>query len=91
MSDQGEFYSSTKRACENLIENYSKKYGLKYSVLRYGSIYGTRSNNFNAIYNFIYQGINSNLIKRKGLGNEIRNYINARDAAKITFNILTKI
>ena len=89
-SSQGEFYSSTKRSCENIIENYSKKYGLKFSILRYGSIYGTRANSLNAIHNFILQGIKNNKITRKGLGNEIRSYINVKDAAKITYEILNK-
>jgi len=90
ISSQGEFYSSTKRSCENIIENYSKKYGIKFSILRYGSIYGTRTNSLNAIYDFILQGIKNNKITRKGIGNEIRNYINVRDAAKVTHEILAK-
>ena len=90
ISNQGEFYSSTKRACENIIQNYAKKYGIKFSILRYGSIYGTRTNKLNAIYNFIYQGVKKKIIIRKGLGNELRNYINAKDAAKITYKILKK-
>ena len=90
ISNQGEFYSSTKRACENIIQNYSKKYGIKFSILRYGSIYGTRANKLNAIYNFIHQGVKKKIITRKGTGNELRNYINSRDAAQITYNILKK-
>ena len=90
ISSQGEFYSSTKRSSENIIENYSNKYGIKYSILRYGSIYGTRTNKLNAIHNFILQGIRDNKIIRPGMGNEIRNYINVKDAAKITYEILKK-
>ena len=90
ISSQGEFYSSTKRSSENIIENYSNKYGLKFSILRYGSIYGTRTNSLNAIHNFILQGMYTKKIVRKGLGNEVRSYINVKDAAKITHKILDK-
>lgn len=90
MSSQGGFYSSTKRSSENIIENYSKKFGIKYSILRYGSIYGARSNRDNAIYDSIYQGIKRKKIVRKGVGNEIRSYINVKDAAKITLEILNR-
>ncbi len=90
ISSQGEFYSSTKRSTENIIENYSNKYGIKFSILRYGSIYGTRANQLNAIHGFIKQAIKKKIITRVGLGNEIRNYINVKDAAKITYEILKK-
>ena len=90
ISSQGEFYSSTKRSTENIIENYANKYGIKFSILRYGSIYGTRTNQLNAIHSFIKQAIKNKKIIRAGLGNEIRNYINVKDAAKITYEILKK-
>ena len=82
------FIAQPKDQVKNIIEDYSKKFGLKFSILRYGSIYGTRSNRFNAIYDLISQGIKK--IIRKGAGNEIRNYIHVKDAAQITLNILNK-
>ena len=33
-----EDFCTTKRSCENLIEDYTKNYGIKFSILRYGSI-----------------------------------------------------
>lgn len=90
ISKQGGFYSTTKRSCENLIEDYSKKYGINYSILRYGSIYGVGSGTKNAIYNLIYQGIKKKKIIREGTGNEIRNYINVVDASNLTYEILKK-
>lgn len=90
ISKQGGFYSTTKRSCENLIEDYSKKYGIKFSILRYGSIYGVGSGTKNAIYNLIYQGIKNKKILREGTGNEVRNYINVVDASNLTYQILKK-
>ncbi|SVE64703.1 uncharacterized protein METZ01_LOCUS517557, partial [marine metagenome] len=71
LSTQGGFYSSTKRSCENIIEDYANKYGLKFTILRYGSIYGSRSNSFNALHNFVYQGLRFKKIERDGKGDEI--------------------
>ena len=83
-SEQGGIYRTTKQSCELLIENYSKKYGLKYTNLRFGSLYGPRANKFNFINNIIYQALNKRTMIRNGDGKEIRNYINVIDAAKYT-------
>jgi UDP-glucose 4-epimerase len=87
---RGGFYSSTKRTCESLIENYREKFNINYTILRFGSIYGLRANYFNIIHNLIVQGLKGNKIKRDGDGMEIRNYINVKDAAKICVKILNK-
>ena len=89
-SSQGGFYSASKRACESIIENYSDKYNLKYSILRFGALYGLRSNHFNTINNFILEAINKKKITRDTLGKEVRNYINAKDASKIVLKLLKK-
>ena len=89
-SKQGGFYSSTKRSCESLIENYREKFNINYTILRFGSIYGLRANYFNIIHKFIVQGLKSHKIERDGNGMEIRNYINVKDAAKICVEILNK-
>ena len=89
-SKQGGFYSTTKRTCESLIEDYSQKYNINYIILRFGSLYGLRANNLNSIHKLIYQGFKYKKIEREGNGLEIRNYINAKDAAKICEEILKK-
>ena len=89
-SEQGGVYSTTKRSCESLIENYSSDYNINYTILRFGSLYGLRANYFNAIQKLIIQGIKHKKIKKEGKGKEIRNYINVEDAAKICVKILKK-
>lgn len=89
-SQQGGFYRGSKQAAEILIENYNKIYGLKYTILRYGSLYGKRANNFNFINNVIKQAITEGKIERKGDGNEIRDYINVLDAARSSVEILVE-
>ena len=87
-SEQGGFYSTTKLASEMLIERYSNKFKLKYTIIRFGSLYGENSNHFNTIKNLINQGIKSNIIKRHSLGNEIRNYIHVKDTVRLCLKLL---
>ena len=87
-SDLGSFYRSTKQSCELLIENYFEEYSLNYTILRYGSLYGKRANKFNFIRNAITQALKEGKIDRKGDGNEIRDYIHVKDAAKVSVEVL---
>ncbi len=88
-SEQGSFYRSSKQASELLIENYQKVYNVNYSILRFGSLYGRRSNNFNFIRSIIRQALLEGKIQRKGNGDEIRDYINVSDAARASVEILS--
>jgi len=87
-SDHGSFYRSSKQSCELFIENYSKEYGLEFTIIRYGSLYGERANNFNFIKNCIRQALMEGRIVRKGDGEEIRDYVNIIDAAKASTDVL---
>jgi UDP-glucose 4-epimerase len=88
-SELGSFYRSSKQACELIIENYFDEYNLNYTILRYGSLYGRRANQFNFIRNAVTQALLENKIDRKGDGNEVRDYIHVKDAAKASVKILT--
>jgi len=87
-SEHGGFYRSTKQSSELLIENYQKLYGLNFTTLRFGSLYGRRANEFNWIYNIIRQALTEGKMQREGDGEEIRNYIHVRDAAQACVDIL---
>jgi UDP-glucose 4-epimerase len=89
-SDKGSFYRSSKQSCELFIENYEKLYGLKYTNLRYGSLYGPRSDERNAIYRMLKQAICDGKITREGDGEEIREYIHVQDAARLSADILAE-
>ena len=89
-SKAGYFYKSSKQACESFIENYADLYGLKYTNLRYGSLYGGRSNSSNSIYKFIEQAIKESKITYYGTGEEIREFIHVNDAAEITVECLSQ-
>ncbi|MBF0533146.1 MAG: NAD(P)-dependent oxidoreductase [Candidatus Omnitrophica bacterium] len=89
-SASGSFYRATKQACELFIEEYRKTYGLNFTVLRYGSLYGPRAGENNWIHRVIQQALQRHCIVRKGDGEEIREYIHVRDAARLSVRILSE-
>lgn len=89
-SKTGSFYRSSKQACELIIENYHEDYGLPYTILRYGSLYGPRADETNWIYKIINQAITEGKITRYGDGEELREYIHVEDAARCSVDILSK-
>lgn len=88
-SKAGSFYRSTKQSCELLVENYNEIFGLPYTILRYGSLYGPRADKSNFIYSIIKQALTKGKIIREGDGEEIREYIHVFDAAKSSVEILS--
>lgn len=87
-SELGSFYKTSKQSCESLIEDYNKAYGLPFTILRYGSLYGPRANESNWIYKILKQAITQNKIVRYGDGEEIREYIHVYDAARCSVEVL---
>src|SRR5262249_59522073 len=49
-SREGGFYRCSKQACESYIEEYARTFGLRYTVIRYGSLYGPRADATNAVH-----------------------------------------
>ena len=88
-SDSGSFYRCSKIACENYIEAFQKQYGLSYTILRYGTLYGSRADIHNSIRRFITQAMTDGKITYPGNGEEIREYINVIDAAMASVEILS--
>lgn len=87
-SDSGSFYRNSKIACELYIQDYSKLYGIPYTILRYGSIYGPRNRGRDRIYQFIKQVLVENRMVYDGNGTEVREYIHVEDAARCSVEIL---
>jgi len=86
--DWGAFYKSSKQACELFIDDYSKIYGLPYTILRYGSLYGDRAGGGNSIYRFLKEALTEGTITYHGTGDEIREWIHVRDAAISSVDML---
>jgi len=88
-SKTGSFYRSSKQACESLIEEYQNSYGLNYTILRYGSLYGPRAEESNWIHRILKQAIVEDKITRGGNGEELREYIHSYDAARLSVDALS--
>lgn len=86
----GSFYRITKQACEQLMEEYHAKYDLNHTILRFGSLYGPRSQMWNGVYRYIYQAIKEGRIDYPGTGEEKREYIHVLDAAGLSADILNE-
>lgn len=89
-SNLGGFYRCSKQACELYIEEYQKRYGLDYTVLRCGTVYGPRADSRNSVWRYLRQGLLERRIVFPGTGDETREYVHVRDAAKLSVDILAE-
>lgn len=89
-SNKGGFYRCSKQASELYIEEFHKRYGLDYTILRYGTLYGPRADKRNSIYSYLNQALKEKKIVCSGTGEEIREYIHVRDAAQLSVQILSE-
>ena len=87
-SEKGSFYGISKLSSEKFIEKQQQLYGLEYTILRYGSLYGDRASEANGICRLLKQAIQQGKIIHFGNGEEVREYIHCRDAAKLSVDIL---
>ena len=87
-SSEGSFYRATKQAAEIIIEAYQENFGLNYIFLRYGSLYGPRSQDWNGIKGFVKQIKKKSFVEYSGNGSEIREYIHVLDAANLSIKAL---
>ena len=58
-SAEGSFYRSSKKAAEDYVDEYKKNYGLNYTILRFGSLYGQRSDDTNGVKKIVKSAINA--------------------------------
>lgn len=87
-SASGSFYRASKQACELLIENYHEVFGLDFTILRYGSLYGPRAGDDNWIQTMLKQALSEGKIVRQGDGEELREYVHVHDAARLGVDAL---
>ncbi len=88
-SDSGSFYRASKQAAERFVEAYEERYGLEFTILRYGSLYGRRADMRNGLYRLLHSAISKGKLKYPGSGDEIRDYIHVLDAARASVEILS--
>ena len=84
----GSFYRVSKQASENFIESYYESYGLQYTILRFGSLYGPRSDSRNGLYRIVKNALQTKKIIYEGSEKARREYIHVYDAANASVEIL---
>lgn len=89
-SDLGGFYRASKQACEIIIEEYQKNFGIDYTILRYGSLYGPRADDKNLIHRILKQAILEKTIQIGYDSEEKRDYIHVYDAARMSVDVLSE-
>jgi len=81
-SREGGFYRCSKHAAEQFVEEYQNRYGLDFTVLRYGSLYGPRSNQSNGLRRLVKRALENGRVSYEGSPEAMREYIHVEDAAK---------
>lgn len=87
-SESGSFYRASKQASEQFVEAYRERYGLPFSILRYGSLYGRRADERNGIFRFLKQALRERRVVYGGSKDAMREYIHVTDAARLSVQIL---
>lgn len=87
-SNSGSFYRASKQSCELITEAFFERFGLSYTILRYGSLYGPRAQMWNGVYRYIYHALMEGRIDYPGTGEEKREYIHVVDAARLSVEVL---
>ena len=89
-SKDGGFYRCSKKAAEEYVEEYHNTFGISYTILRFGSLYGERADDTNGVTSIIKRAIKTGILSYLGSKNSVREYIHVKDAAKASAGILKK-
>lgn len=89
-SSKGGFYRCSKQSAELYVEEYQRRYGLDFSILRYGTLYGPRADESNSVYRYLNQALSEGVIECTAIGDEMREYIYVQDAARLSMDVLAK-
>ena len=74
-SREGGFYRCSKQSAEHYVEEYQHANGLDYTILRYGSLYGPRSDERNGLWRIVKNALDTGKICYEGSPEALREYI----------------
>lgn len=83
----GSFYRVSKQAGESLCKTYHEEFGLNYTIVRYGSLYGRDPNHWNFIYGVCKALLTTGEYTYISSKDSVREYIHIFDASRETVRI----
>jgi len=87
-STTGSFYRASKQAGERFVETFQQSLGVDYTILRFGSLYGPRSDVRNGLYRIVRAALETGKIRYEGSPEALREYIHVEDAARASVKAL---
>ena len=87
---KGNLYTTTKLSAENIIKDYNKLFKIKYTILRYATVYGTNNRGADVISLFTKRAKKNQNIFVHNNGKQTRDFIHAKDLASCSVKILNK-
>ena len=87
-SREGGFYRCSKQSAEHYVEEYHRTYGLDFTILRYGSLYGPRSDDRNGLWRIVKNALDTGKVIYEGSPETMREYIHVEDAARASITAL---
>lgn len=87
-SREGGFYRCSKQSAEGYVEEYQRTHNVNYTILRYGSLYGPRSDESNGLYRIVRSALKTKRVCYEGSSEALREYIHVEDAAQASVAIL---
>ena len=88
LSNKGGIYGISKLAAEKIVEEYFRRFLIPFSIIRYGSLYGERADGHNGVYQVLREAIETGAVHIRSDGEEMREYIHAADAAKLSVDVI---
>lgn len=89
-SQEGSFYRCSKQSSEHYVEEYQKSFGLDYTILRYGSLYGPRSDDSNGLFRVVKEALLENVVRYRGNSESMREYVHVEDVARASVLALSE-
>ncbi len=83
---EGHLYTSTKRCAEDLCRDFHTLYGVPYTILRYGTVYGKGSRCVVDV--FAQRALKGEVLTIRGAGEQTRRFLYIDDAVEASVRVL---
>jgi|TARA_B100001971_G_C18260476_1_gene586324 UDP-glucose 4-epimerase len=87
-SNYGSLYKASKQSAELFIEAFNELNKLDFTIVRCGTVYGPRAQEWNGFYQLIKRVVRDKQLIFDGSGDEIRYFIHVEDVAELFVKVL---